>query len=427
MKTTILRTFLFFTVGAAATQVTSAQTTADEWREIGQRQKLERKFEDAVRSFSECIRLDRQKTDCYLGRGTAYSEGLKLYEPAVRDLTSIIKVKPDNYDAFLNRGRAFSDWGDRTSAFRDLTEAIKLKPNGPSAYLHRSILFCSLSMLREASQDHAKVKELGFEDAIVPCNLISPFKEDKWKKSQADRAIAQQKLTLGNQKMASGDIEDAHYNWNAAAKADPTFAAPQLKLAELFVDKLSRPLDAKPFVDRYRLLEPDDPAGALIGSKVEPAFAALLKLRADPKYAEAERLLEEADSLVKKATGEYQSGKPSATATSAEALAKVDGILKIATDANLRAKAFGIRGNVHLLRVLVAPDGGDAPTKASALTAFDEGIRADPKFVKNYLGRASLHEAMGNKQKALVDVKMALQLDPLSASDLSDAIERLSN
>jgi TonB family protein len=57
---------------------------------------------------------------------------------------------------------------------------------------------------------------------------------------------------------------------------------------------------------------------------------------------------------------------------------------------------------------------------ASAIKAYDEAIRLEPRSVEAYIMRGSAYQAEGQRDKALADLNRAIQLDPKSARAYCD-------
>ena len=92
----------------------------------------DRRYSDAIDSFSHALQVAPDDPDLLYGRGLAYAEIGKI-DPAVADFRRLLQVKPGDVDASNALGFTLADSG------RDLTEAEQLiaaaraaKPNDPS-------------------------------------------------------------------------------------------------------------------------------------------------------------------------------------------------------------------------------------------------------------------------------------------------------
>jgi tetratricopeptide (TPR) repeat protein len=94
------------------------------WRDRGE-------HENALKDFSECVRINSNSSANYNARGTAHS-GLKNY-----DYTEAIRLNSRYALAFNNRGLAWQENQDHDNAIQDYNEAIRLDPNNALAFRNR--------------------------------------------------------------------------------------------------------------------------------------------------------------------------------------------------------------------------------------------------------------------------------------------------
>jgi len=91
--------------------------------------------ENAIKEFSEAIRLNPQDAEAYGYRGDCYS-ATSQYELAVKDFTDAIKYVPSNEFQIVagyygSRGVAYKALGKLDLAKQDFEKAFKLDPNNP--------------------------------------------------------------------------------------------------------------------------------------------------------------------------------------------------------------------------------------------------------------------------------------------------------
>jgi Zn-dependent protease/tetratricopeptide (TPR) repeat protein len=154
-----------------------------------------RDYDNAIKEFSEAIRLEPEYVKAYIYRGRAYYEK-KACDKAICDYTEAIRLKPDCMEAYNYRGEAYSFGKEEyDNAIGDYTEIIK---NGPDAdwvafgYGCRGNAFCYKEQYDRAMDDYNEAVRL------VPENDVPYYWRAKaWRSlGEDDKAIADLKETL---------------------------------------------------------------------------------------------------------------------------------------------------------------------------------------------------------------------------------------
>jgi tetratricopeptide (TPR) repeat protein len=123
----------------------------------------------AISDFTEALRINPRLADVYLYRGDTY---LRMgewddWDKAVADFTRAIEVARDSphfaSQGFEWRGYVFWATGDLEKAMADLTEAIRLDPKNGSAFYYRALTHERMGKRRNAEDDFANAKRLGYE------------------------------------------------------------------------------------------------------------------------------------------------------------------------------------------------------------------------------------------------------------------------
>ena len=107
------------------------------------------KYNDAVRYYSEYIKLKPDYAGAYYNRGNAYYK-LGKYTDAISDYTQAIKINPNIANAYFGRGLAYYKLGKYTEAISDYTQAINIKPDNADSYLGRGNAYGLLGKYTEA-------------------------------------------------------------------------------------------------------------------------------------------------------------------------------------------------------------------------------------------------------------------------------------
>lgn len=100
-------------------------TEAEQHYNFGTRAQDSGHYIQAIKEYSEAIRLDPEYVDAYNARGTAYDD-LGLHERAIEDYNEAIRLDPEYAMAYYNRGYAYYDLGQYDKANQDYNEAVRL-------------------------------------------------------------------------------------------------------------------------------------------------------------------------------------------------------------------------------------------------------------------------------------------------------------
>ena len=119
-----------------APQVEKEELTAQEWFEKGYVFQEDKNFSEAIRCYSEAIRLQPDDAAAYVNRGIARKANNDL-PGALADYDEAIRLKPDYAAAYYNRGNARKANNDLPGALANFDEAIRLKPDYAAAYYNR--------------------------------------------------------------------------------------------------------------------------------------------------------------------------------------------------------------------------------------------------------------------------------------------------
>lgn len=96
-------TFILLT---SATFAFTQNQEAIKWMNLGNQQGQAKDFNAAIRSFSNCIKIENKAATCYFGRGFSYFQ-LQQFDNAIEDFSMAIRLNPNYGDAYLGRIRAY--------------------------------------------------------------------------------------------------------------------------------------------------------------------------------------------------------------------------------------------------------------------------------------------------------------------------------
>lgn len=98
------------------------------------------RFDEAIRDYTEAIRLNPQSAEAYAGRGYSYQHKGEL-EKAIVDLSEAIRRDPNAAAAYYNRGLIFSEKGETDRALADFDEAVRCDPDNANPLVARGLCY----------------------------------------------------------------------------------------------------------------------------------------------------------------------------------------------------------------------------------------------------------------------------------------------
>ncbi|MCK5419064.1 MAG: tetratricopeptide repeat protein, partial [Desulfobacterales bacterium] len=84
--------------------------------------------------------------ETYNNRGLAFYN-LKLYQEAIKDFSQSIRMKPGYAEAFNNRGNAYYELDQYEKARADFDQSIKIKPKYSKAHMNRGLVYFQMEAI----------------------------------------------------------------------------------------------------------------------------------------------------------------------------------------------------------------------------------------------------------------------------------------
>ena len=109
-------------------------------------------YDEAIRDFSEAIRLNPNVEVYYWNRGDSYCQK-GWYDEAIRDCTEGIRLSPNDTAAYNYRGISYYRKGWYNEAIQDFNEAVRLNPTNAAAYNYRGNAYYKKGQHDEAIRD----------------------------------------------------------------------------------------------------------------------------------------------------------------------------------------------------------------------------------------------------------------------------------
>src|SRR5260370_852612 len=135
--------------------------TKEEWVREGNALYNLKRYEEALGTFEQAIRLDPNYSYAYYYKGNALND-LKRYEEAVQAFEQAIHLDPNYAYNYQSKGNALNDLKRYEEAVHAFEQAIHLDPNYFYAHLFKGIALTELKQRQEAEQAFEKARQLGF-------------------------------------------------------------------------------------------------------------------------------------------------------------------------------------------------------------------------------------------------------------------------
>lgn len=123
----------------------------------------ERRFAEAVDSFSELIALNPDLTGAYGNRGLAYLN-LGLLDEAENDFQTVLQIDAEDAMGHSMLAEAARHRGDCEEALRRVAEALDINPDEPQAHFIRGWLFAKAGQYEMAAEDLSRFIQLSGEN-----------------------------------------------------------------------------------------------------------------------------------------------------------------------------------------------------------------------------------------------------------------------
>lgn len=120
--------------------------------------------EEALKDYSEAIRLEPKKIGLYNSRGKLFFT-LKQFDKAEQDYIKGLQVDSTDSELWVNLAATKASQNDLQSALKYVNKGIKLKPDNAQAYKIRFILYLNTNQDDLALKDAEKLVELGLREA----------------------------------------------------------------------------------------------------------------------------------------------------------------------------------------------------------------------------------------------------------------------
>jgi S1-C subfamily serine protease len=117
------------------------------------------RFAEAVRDFTEVIRLDPKIAGYFDNRQNAY-RGMGRLSDALADANAAVRLAPDYSFAYRGRAGVLADMGQFSPALRDFAKAISLDPSDAGLFVDRGKVLAKAGRQIDAVADFSRALEM---------------------------------------------------------------------------------------------------------------------------------------------------------------------------------------------------------------------------------------------------------------------------
>ncbi|MGD9043025.1 MAG: tetratricopeptide repeat protein [Desulfobacterales bacterium] len=110
--------------------------------------------------WDRAIAANPKVPEAYNNRGLAFYN-LKLYQEAIKDFSQSIRMKEKYAEAYNNRGNVYYELDQYEKARADFDQSIRLRPKYSKAHMNRGLAYYQMEDLDQACKDFKRACDLG--------------------------------------------------------------------------------------------------------------------------------------------------------------------------------------------------------------------------------------------------------------------------
>lgn len=129
---------------------------------IGTNQKRQKKYTEAIASYTNALQLNGTSAKLYAARAWVYND-LHNHKARLADMKKAVEHEPDNAEYQFHCGKFKQDVSPEEfkTAEQNYTKAIELNPEYTEAYTERAAFYMTFQEFKKALADLKRAKDLG--------------------------------------------------------------------------------------------------------------------------------------------------------------------------------------------------------------------------------------------------------------------------
>jgi len=147
------------------------ERTSEYWLNLGEAYYESGKYEEAIESCKQAIRIDPDDAYAHNNLGLAYAQ-LGKYEEAIKSYKQAIRIDPDLADPHYNLGLAYGESGKYKEAIESYKQAISIDPDAADAHYGLGLAYVDINDRDSALEQYEILKKLDTELANKLFNEI---------------------------------------------------------------------------------------------------------------------------------------------------------------------------------------------------------------------------------------------------------------
>lgn len=370
-------------------------------------------FDEAIRDYTEALRLNPKLDSAYEGRGWAYQQKDEI-EKAIVDLSEAIRRNPNSQSAYYNRGSIFYAKREVDRALADFDESVRCNPDRADGFIMRGICYLSKNDFDRALAN--------FDAAILiePANARAFAERAKLYERKGEPGKSMHDLAAAEQLASPGQSSTTPQRRDSPfLKKEPGFQ-PYLDVKPLphldekgqlvvktYSELIKEGSAASEAGEFDRAIELFNAALAMNITSEQASIAVMNRgnnYRGKHDLEKALRDYEQAITLDPRNAGAY--------VNRAAALSQ-----KGEREDAIKDEDQAIRLNPNQWEAYFnrATDLWAEGRLDEAIADLERVMKLNPGFVASYTGRAALYRRKGENDKAISDYNKAIEIDPNSA------------
>ncbi len=142
-----------------------AQTTSDDYNNLGLNELEHLKPKSAIKYFDKAIELDSTNETAYYNRASTYYE-LNKFELSIKDYEKLITFKTLDNQIYFGMARCYVGLKENDKALTSFAKSIELDPKSASSYVERAMLKIKMKDQIGACSDLKIANEIKYDVEI---------------------------------------------------------------------------------------------------------------------------------------------------------------------------------------------------------------------------------------------------------------------